>query len=103
MCKLCFKATPVCLEVFGVSTSTSNFSSNLRNAHDVNLTSRLSELSTKKTTSIISGKRSLIDNPNSSKHKFANARLLETCCKDLRPFNIVEQPGFIYEINKTNY
>lgn len=28
--------------------------------------------------------------------KFANSRLLvQMCCRDLRPFNLVEQPGFI--------
>lgn len=79
---------------FGVSTSTSNLSNHLKHSHSIIVCSKISESSSLKTNRVLSGNSNLINKPDTQ--KFANARLLvQMCCRDLRPFNMVEQPGFI--------
>lgn len=79
---------------FGLATSTSNLLNHLRNTHSLEINTKKIEHSERKTKAALCGSLNL--EKSTSKEKFANARLLvEMCCRDLRPFNMVEQPGFV--------
>ncbi|XP_046811596.1 uncharacterized protein LOC124420998 [Lucilia cuprina] len=89
-CKICFEMELTTLKGFSQVTSTSNLLTHLRNVHDIELKSKNSEASLKKTNEALSSSSKDKDT------KFVNGRrVAEMCCVDLQAFNVVERKGFL--------